>query len=116
MTQAPQNRATIGDCPVTVSADLNRDFSPQVGSGDPHVRVTDGRNRLSARVRVLTDRKRILPADLRADRILVAHRTEVWVAPLVETPGSRTSREFSAGVSLGPRWESACTRPTGRST
>ncbi|PRX18429.1 TetR family transcriptional regulator [Actinoplanes italicus] len=105
MSQAPQNRAAIGDYPVTVSVRLHSDLMPGIRSNDPLFRDIDSRNRLSATVRVATDKKRILPSHLRADRILVVHGDEVWVAPLVEAPATRTSREFSAGVGLGPRWE-----------
>ncbi|WP_250030167.1 TetR-like C-terminal domain-containing protein [Paractinoplanes maris] len=104
MTEAPQEKAVLGDCPVTVSVFLNRDFS-LTASHDPLLRADGNKTRLSAGVRVVADKPHTLPPHLRADRIVVVHGDEVWVAPLIEgDPPTLGSQEFSAGARLGPTW------------
>lgn len=106
MTQAPPEKTVLGDCPVTVSVRLNRDFMDGILPRDPLFRDTGSHGRLTASVRVSTAMPRMLPPYLRADRILVVRRDEVWVAPLAAPyPPARLTREITAGARLGPRWD-----------
>ncbi|MBG0569025.1 TetR-like C-terminal domain-containing protein [Actinoplanes aureus] len=105
MTQAPQNRAMLGDFPVTVEVGLHCDFSPKIASDDPLFRDFDNQGRLSVGVRVSTDKADVLPPSLQADRVVLVQGDEVWVAPLVElNPSARTNQEFRASADLGPSW------------
>ncbi|MEU4155303.1 TetR-like C-terminal domain-containing protein [Actinoplanes sp. NPDC026670] len=106
MTQAPQKTAVLNGCPVTVSVRLNRNLSAGILSRDPLIQDTDAHGRLTASVRVSTPKPGMLPPYLRADRILVAHGDQVWVAPLAAPyPPARLTREITAGARLGPKWE-----------
>jgi hypothetical protein len=97
LTQAPEHRTQIGPHRLTVTAGVSRNFMPV---------VTDDSTRMSAGVSVAAEGTGTLPPFLRADRILVLHGDEVWVAPLEEEyPRGRSSREFGAVARLGPKWE-----------
>jgi hypothetical protein len=90
---------------VTVSVSLSRDFF-LTASRDPLLRADGDKSRMSAGVRVVADKPYTLPPHLRADRIVVVHGDEVWVAPLIEgDPPTLSSQEFLAGAHLGPKWE-----------
>ncbi|MET8151136.1 TetR-like C-terminal domain-containing protein [Actinoplanes sp. NPDC049668] len=105
MTQAPRNRAMLGDFPVTVEASLHCDFFPKVASDDPLFRDFDNRGRLSVGVRVSAGKADVLPPSLQADRVILVQGDEVWVASLVElSPHTRTDQEFWAIAELGPQW------------
>jgi hypothetical protein len=88
--------ATLSGRPVTMSAGAGRDFMPS---------VDDVSDCLSVGVEIVAERGGMLPPALRADRVIVVHGDEVWVAPLVErNPWTRTSRRFTAVANRGPKW------------
>lgn len=105
MTQAPQNKAMLGDFPVTVEVGIHRDSSLKIASDDPLFRDFDNQSRLSVGVRISADKADVLPPSLQADRAILVQGDEVWVAPLAErNPHARTDQEFWASADLGPRW------------
>jgi AcrR family transcriptional regulator len=96
LEQAPERRTVIGGHRVTVTAGVARNFMP--------VR-TEQRSRMSAGVAVDAEGAGMLPPFLRADRIVVLHGDDVWVAPLDEEfLAARSSRGFRAVARLGPTW------------
>ncbi|WP_229068452.1 hypothetical protein [Actinoplanes sp. DH11] len=87
---------TVAGATVRIEAYLWRDFMP--------ICPPDGQP-LIASVRILAE-PAALPATLRADRIVVVHGGEVWVAPLVEEyPGSREAAGFQVVARNGPKWD-----------
>jgi hypothetical protein len=107
LAEAPDHRAVIDKHAVVVSAGVARDFMPFIAeTHDFASLIADNSTRLFAVVSVAADGPDTLPPLLRADRIVVLHGDEAWVAPLAEERLSvRNSREFSVTARLGPKWE-----------
>ena len=97
LAEAPEHRTPIGPHWVRVTATVWRDFMPK---------VTEDSTRMIVNVSVAAEGAGIVPPFLRADRIVVLHGDEAWVAPLEEEyPLGRSSRELAAIAGLGPKWE-----------
>lgn len=96
LAQVPSTVVVAGHT-VTISANVSRDFMPPRNVNDTGIMVL---------VTVMVADTGVLTPFLRADRIAVLHREEVWVAPLAEEYSrGRTSRWFEVRARRGPKWE-----------